>query len=79
MLQVLDQFSELGESLITVLTVSLPGLLGSLRTDAWTALEEVKRRHMVKSTIIMFLRESSPPKVSTSKLKKLVKQETLVV
>ena len=49
--QVLDQFSELGESFITVITVSIPSLLGMLYSDGQRSLEESKQFNRVRATL----------------------------
>ena len=49
--QVLDQFSELGESFVTVITVSLPSLFGLLHSDGEKTLEESKQFNRVRATL----------------------------
>ena len=49
--QVLDQFSELGESFVTVITVSIPSLLGMLHSDGQRSLEESKQFNRVRATL----------------------------
>ena len=49
--QVLDQFSELGESFVTVITVSLPSLFGLLYSDGQKTLEESKQFNRVTATL----------------------------
>ena len=50
--QIFDQFSETGESIITVVFVSLPSLLGSEKTEAQSELESRERLLKVKAIIL---------------------------
>ena len=49
--QVLDQFSELGESFITIITVSLPGLFGQIKSEGHKSLQGDQQFNRIKTTL----------------------------
>ena len=49
--QALDQFTGIGQSLMTIFTVSLPGLIGKLKSEAAAELDEARLHGKVKATV----------------------------
>ncbi len=49
--QILDQFSEVGDTFITIFTVSVPSLFGMFKSGAHQSLSERRRNNHIKLMI----------------------------
>ena len=72
--QVLDQFSELGESFITIITVSLPGLFGQIKSEGHKSLQDDQQFNRIKTSLSKLIEDKCFWKEQSNKVKRKASQ-----